>query len=310
MHSEQPNAGEIRIGLGSCCQAQGSGQVHEEILSVVGEMGVSANVKSVGCIGMCHQTPLMELVVPSGESKYFSHVQPEDVREIVLKHFRPRSLLQRVTHRLSRWLDELHSDEDEDPVSAHTLDVRDQPVCAFLGPQKHIATEFCGDIDPLDLDEYLRHDGFQALQRCLTELDPDAIIEQVKASGLRGRGGAGFATHIKWQKAREAVGEVKYVICNGDEGDPVRSWTACCWSRFPTESSRGWRSPPVPSGHTRPSSTSAPSIRWPCSEFAKRSAAAAQRGVHRPADLWQSISTWTSASWRGPAPSSAVKKRR
>ena len=129
---------------------------------MVQEAGVPASVKSVGCIGMCHQTPLMELVIPGGESKFFSHVQPEDVRNIVLRHFRPRSMLRRVGHRFSRWLDELHSNEEEDPVESHALDVREQPVCAFLGPQKHIATEFCGDIDPLDLDEYLRHDGFQA----------------------------------------------------------------------------------------------------------------------------------------------------
>lgn len=218
--NSHPTVGEIRIGLGSCCQAQGSGQVHQEILSVVGETGVPASVKSVGCIGMCHQTPLMELVVPGGESKFYSHVQPDDVRNIVLQHFRPRSILQRFGNRLSRFLDDLHSDEEDDPVAKLALDVRDQPVCAFLGPQKHISTEYCGDIDPLDLDEYLRHDGFKALRHCLEELTPDTIVKQVQVSGMRGRGGAGFPTHFKWQKAREAVGDMKYVICNGDEGDP------------------------------------------------------------------------------------------
>lgn len=212
--------GEIRIGLGSCCQAQGSGKVHEEILALVGEAAVPATVKSVGCIGMCHQTPLLELVAPNGSSKFFSHVQPEDVRGIVLDHFRPRRLWQRLGHRLSRWMDQLYSDEEEDPVVTHALDVRDQPVCAFLGPQQHIATEHCGHLSPLDLDEYLRHDGFRGLQRCLSELTPEGIIDEVRASGIRGRGGAGFPTHIKWQKAREAAGDVKYLICNGDEGDP------------------------------------------------------------------------------------------
>ncbi len=92
-HSHASVLGEIRIGLGSCCQAQGSGRVHEEILSVVNDAGLPASVKSVGCIGMCHQTPLMELVVPGGEPKFYSHVQPEDVRDIVLRHFQPRSLM-------------------------------------------------------------------------------------------------------------------------------------------------------------------------------------------------------------------------
>ncbi len=216
----RPLQGEIRVGLGSCCQAQGSGLVHEELLSVIGESGIAAHVKSVGCIGMCHQTPLLELVVPGRESKFFSHVQPGDVRDIVLRHFQPRGLLRRVSHHLSRWLDGFYSNEEEDPVQSHALDVRDQPVCAFLGPQKHIATEYCGDIDPLDLDEYLRHQGFTGLQRCVQELDGEQIIEEVRVSGLRGRGGAGFPTHVKWQKARAAQGSVKYVICNGDEGDP------------------------------------------------------------------------------------------
>ncbi len=219
-NSHSSTLGEIRIGLGSCCQAQGSAHVHEEILSVIQEAGVPASVKSVGCIGMCHQTPLMELVIPGGEPKFFSHVQPEDVRNIVLRHFQPRSLLRRVGHRFSRWLDVLYSNEEEDAAESHALDVREQPVCAFLGPQKHIATEFCGDIDPLDLDEYLRHHGFQGLQHCLNELSADRIIDEVRVSGLRGRGGAGFPTHIKWQKAREASADIKYVICNGDEGDP------------------------------------------------------------------------------------------
>lgn len=219
-HSHASVLGEIRIGLGSCCQAQGSGRVHEEILSVVNDAGLPASVKSVGCIGMCHQTPLMELVVPGGEPKFYSHVQPEDVRDIVLRHFQPRSLMRRVGHRLSRWLDSFYSNEEEDPVQRHALDVREQPVCAFLGPQKHIATEYCGDIDPLDLDEYLRHQGFTGLRRCLTEFDGNRIIDEVRASGLRGRGGAGFPTHVKWQKARQATGDTKYVICNGDEGDP------------------------------------------------------------------------------------------
>jgi NADH-quinone oxidoreductase subunit F len=212
--------GEIRIGLGSCCQAQGSGYVHDEILHVLQQSGAAADVKPVGCIGMCHQTPLMQLVQPNGESSFYSHVQSQDVERIVLKHFRPSGILRRLGYQISRWFESFHSDEEDDPVVAHALDVRDQPVCAFLGPQKHIATECCGDIDPLDLDEYLLHDGFAALRRCLQEFDPVKIVDEVRRSGLRGRGGGGFPTHIKWQKAQQAPSEVKYVICNGDEGDP------------------------------------------------------------------------------------------
>lgn len=220
MDSHGDPVGEIRVGLGSCCQAQGSRAVHDEVRAVIAQANLPVHVKRVGCIGMCHQTPLVELVDAAGESKFFSHVEPDDVGDIVLKHFRPARLWQRTSRRVSRFLDRLYSNEFEDSTLANALDVRDQPVCAFLGSQKHIATECCGDIDPCDLDEYVRHDGFQALRRCLRENSPEAIIEEVRTSGLRGRGGAGFPTHLKWQKVREAKGDVKYMICNGDEGDP------------------------------------------------------------------------------------------
>ncbi len=138
----------------------------------------------------------------------------------MLKHFKPRGVLRRAGYKTSRWLDRLLTDESGDPVARHAIDVRDGPVCAFLGPQKHLATEYCGQLDPTDLDEYLRHDGFVALRRCLETLSPEQIIDTVQQSGLRGRGGAGFPTGLKWAKVRAAEGDKKYVICNGDEGDP------------------------------------------------------------------------------------------
>lgn len=213
-------AGEIRVGLGSCCVAQGSGKVHEAIGQILDETGAAAVVKRVGCVGMCHQTPLVELIPPGGSSKLFAKVAPEDVRPIVLEYFRPRGLLRRVGYRMSRWLDRLLTDEVADPLVRHGIDVRDPPVCAFLGRQKHIATESCGQLDPTDLDEYCTHEGFVALAKALKELSPHRIVDEIQASGVRGRGGAGFPTGTKWARVRAAVGEPKYVICNGDEGDP------------------------------------------------------------------------------------------
>ncbi len=213
-------AGEIRVGLGSCCVAQGSGKVHEAIGQVLDETGAAAVVKRVGCVGMCHQTPLVELIPPGGSSKLFAKVAPEDVRPIVLEHFRPRGLLRRVGYRMSRWLDRLLTDEVADPLVRHGIDVRDPPVCAFLGRQKHVATESCGQLDPTDLDEYCTHEGFVALAKALREFNPHRIVDEIQASGVRGRGGAGFPTGTKWARVRAAAGEPKYVICNGDEGDP------------------------------------------------------------------------------------------
>jgi len=215
-----PACGEIRVGLGSCCVAQGSGQVHQTIQDMLGETASAAVVKRVGCVGMCHQTPLVELVLPNQPTALYAKVDPARARQIVLEHFKPRGLLRRVGYAVNRWLDGWVSDEPQPHVTNYALDVRDGPVCAFLGPQKRLATEHSGEIDPLDLDEYLRHDGFVALRRCLTEMAPEQIIAEVQASGLRGRGGAGFPTGIKWSKVRAAAGGKKYVICNGDEGDP------------------------------------------------------------------------------------------
>ena len=212
--------GEIRIGLGSCCIAQGSGEVHEAIRQTLAETGAPAVVKRVGCVGMCHQTPLLELVPPKGPARLFAKVGAEETASILLKHFKPQGVTRRIGYRLSRWLDGLLTDEIGDPVARHSLDTRDGPVCAFLGPQRRLATEYCGQIDPTDLDEYLRHGGFESLRRCAEQLSPQEIVDEVRTSGLRGRGGAGFPTGIKWAKVRQSGGEKKYIICNGDEGDP------------------------------------------------------------------------------------------
>ena len=212
--------GEIRVGLGSCCVAQGSGQVRDAIHQVLAHSGAPACVKRVGCTGMCHQTPLVEIVPKQGPVKLYAHVRPEDVEAIVLRHFQPRGWFRRIGYTARKWLDRLVSDEDDQTITRHALETRDGPVCEFLGPQLHVATEHFGHIDPLDLDEYLGLDGFVALRRCLTEGTPETIIQEMQKSGLRGRGGAGFPTGIKWQKVRAAAGDLKYIICNGDEGDP------------------------------------------------------------------------------------------
>ncbi|MBN2293788.1 MAG: NAD(P)H-dependent oxidoreductase subunit E, partial [Pirellulales bacterium] len=212
--------GEIRIGLGSCCIAQGSGKVHNAIEQVLAESGAAADVKPVGCVGMCHQTPLLELVPKDGESRLFTKVDADAARALVLDEFKPKGLVRRVSHGVSKFLDRILTDEISDHVKRHEADTRDGPICAFLGRQRHIATEYCGQINPTDIDEYTRHDGFKALRHCINDLSPRQIVEEVQAAGLRGRGGGGFPTGLKWLKVAEAPGTKKYVVCNGDEGDP------------------------------------------------------------------------------------------
>jgi len=211
---------EIRIGLGSCCVASGSGRVQQALLDALDTAGTRARVKRVGCVGMCHQTPLVEVIAPGARPALYARVQAEDAKKIVRRHFRPKGAVRRIGAAAGRLLENLLTDETWEPVTRYSIDVRDGPVSAFLGRQKHIATEHCGVIDPVDMEEYLRRDGFRALKRCMEELSPEQIIGEVERSGIRGRGGAGFPTGQKWRVVRGVPGELKYVVCNGDEGDP------------------------------------------------------------------------------------------
>ncbi len=213
---------EIRIGLGSCCVASGSGNVYDAMQQALIDINAQAVVKRVGCVGMCHQTPLVEVVTQNGKSSLYARVVPEDAKSIALNHFKPKGVTQKINHTVSRILDNLLSDETWEPVTRYSIEVRDPQVMAFLGRQKHIATEHSGHINPTDLEEYLEHDGFTALSRCVKEFSPDQVIDEIQNSGLRGRGGAGFPSGLKWAAVRKASedSKLKYVVCNGDEGDP------------------------------------------------------------------------------------------
>ncbi|MBU0718547.1 MAG: NADH-quinone oxidoreductase subunit NuoF [Planctomycetes bacterium] len=227
------SAGEIRIGLGSCCVASGSGKVYKALEEAVASTGARATIKRVGCVGMCHQTPLVEVLLPDQPAKLYAGVTPELTKRIVRRNFRSACPGRRLVNGASNLFERIAAKNGSPPVTLRSIEVRDPPVAAFLGPQKHLATEHCGAINPTDLDEYLWHDGFKALERCVKELTPAAIIAEIKASGLRGRGGAGFPTGQKWEKVREAAGDVKYVICNGDEGDPGAFMDRMMMESFP-----------------------------------------------------------------------------
>jgi NADH-quinone oxidoreductase subunit F len=212
---------EIRIGLGSCCQAQGSGEVMQALQGVLGQTAIPAEVKQVGCVGMCHQTPLLEIVSPGGESSLYAKVKAGDVEDIVIDRLRPRTPIDRIKRAATKCLDRLFSDETDSPTLTRHIDPQEGPVCAFLGPQLHVAMEGCGRIDPTNYDEYVQENsGFAVLRRAIEKLSQDEIIAEVLNSGARGRGGAGFPTGRKWEAVKKAQGAQKYIICNGDEGDP------------------------------------------------------------------------------------------
>ena len=212
--------GEIRIGLGSCCIAGGSSDVMESLEREISHSQVSVRLKKVGCVGMCHQTPLVEVIDREGKSTLYPKVNSDQAPEIVREHFKSSTFSRRMGVEINSMLDQLLSAGKRAPITSYSIDVRDKPVEAFLGKQKHIASANCGNIDPLDIDEYLRYDGFKALDKVLKEKQPEKIIDLIKKSGLRGRGGAGFLTGMKWELVRKAKGNEKFIVMNGDEGDP------------------------------------------------------------------------------------------
>ncbi|NLC58195.1 MAG: 4Fe-4S binding protein [Armatimonadetes bacterium] len=227
-HSPQTRGGltepavlpEVRVGVGSCCIAGGSQEVRRSLEQAVRELDAPVVVKPVGCVGMCHQTPLVEVVQGGKQTALYARVAPHDADAIVRRHFRPRGLLRTARSAILGALDRLLTDEASTPVTRYAIDVRDAPVCAFLGRQTRIATEYCGSLSPVDLEEYLAHQGFVALRQALRQASPEELIATVTRAGLRGRGGAGFPTGKKWAVVRAAAGETKYVVLNGDEGDP------------------------------------------------------------------------------------------
>jgi NADH-quinone oxidoreductase subunit F len=211
---------EIRVGLGSCCMAKGSDRLFTELQRAVVLAGTSVSIKRVGCVGMCHKTPMVEVVRPGKPSRHYAAVKPAEARQLVLENFRPPSLWRRVARSVVRTVDRVFLEQEELPASRCAVDLQAGPSQAFLGRQVHLATEHFGHLDPLSLDEYLRHDGWVALRQCLLEKKPEAIVDEITRSGLRGRGGAGFPTGPKWAVMQRQRAEKKYVICNGDEGDP------------------------------------------------------------------------------------------
>ncbi len=212
--------GEIRIGLGSCCVASGSESIREAVEETVSNNGLQINLKSVGCVGMCHQVPLMEIVPANGVPVLYTHVDPKDVKSLIEKHFNPPTLLKRLSVRAQTLIENIQDDSRWEGVERYTSEVRERHITSFLGRQVPLATEFRGIINPLDINEYKSREGFTALQKCLTGMSPDEVTREVLDSGVRGRGGAGFPTGKKWEMVASQKAQVKYVICNGDEGDP------------------------------------------------------------------------------------------
>ncbi len=213
--------GEIRIGLGSCCVASGSDEIRNAVKNTIERNKLNVKLKHVGCVGMCHQVPLVEVVpYKDKETSLYSKVNAVDVEQIIQNHFQPQGLFKRISNRLVNGISNIVDDGRWSGPERYSLDIREKHVSSFLGRQVPVATEFRGIINPVDMEEYISRDGFTALDKCLRDMTPEDLIREVTESGIRGRGGAGFPTGKKWQMVAEQKSDKKYIICNGDEGDP------------------------------------------------------------------------------------------
>ena len=189
---------------GTGCTSSNSAAIIEALEKEIEAKGLSDEIKVIrtGCFGLCALGPIM-IVYPEG--CFYSQVQVEDVPEIVEEHLLKGRMVKRLLY-------------DETVHSGDTIKSLNETN--FYKKQKRVALRNCGVIDPENIDEYIAYDGYQALAKCLMEYTPEQVIDIVKRSGLRGRGGGGFPTGRKWELAAMNKADQKYVVCNADEGDP------------------------------------------------------------------------------------------
>ena len=195
--------GHVLCCGGTGCTSSGSEAVIAELSKQLEANGLDKEIKIIktGCFGLCALGPIL-VVYPEGA--FYSRVTQEDVKEIVEEHLLKGRIVKRLLYQ--------ETVEEDTIKSLNEVD--------FYKKQQRIALRNCGVIDPENIDEYIATDGYKALGKALTEMTPEQVIEEIKESGLRGRGGGGFPTGLKWLFTHNAKGDKKYVACNADEGDP------------------------------------------------------------------------------------------
>lgn len=184
----------IKVGLSTCGIAAGGNKTYEAITAAIKENNVDLILKKTGCIGMCYLEPIVDVIAPDGTLFSYGAVDEDKGRRIVSEHIKEGRPLQ----------DSLINEERE----------------SVVGSQVRISLRNCGIINPESLDEYRAVGGYDAAEKALKGMTPEQVIEEVLRSGLRGRGGAGFPTGLKWRFTRMNKGDQKYIVCNADEGDP------------------------------------------------------------------------------------------
>jgi len=193
----------VLICGGTGCKAAESDEIKKSFNKWIDELGMEedAQVVFTGCFGFCEKGPIVKILP---DNTFYVNVKPEDAEEIVKEHLLKGRQVERLLYK--------------DPVTEKK--VSDSKSMDFYKKQMRIALRNCGFINPENIEEYISRDGYQALAKCLTEMTPEETIKEIKDSGLRGRGGGGFPTGLKWEITRKSESDQKYVVCNADEGDP------------------------------------------------------------------------------------------
>ena len=201
----------VYIGMGTCGIAAGAGEIETALRRELDERRLQAEVVAVGCIGMCFKEPLVDIQLPGHPRVTYANVKPDMIPRLVEEHLTQGKILEKAA------LGQLRTADSENTPLTGLPEYSQLP---FYRKQVRVALRNCGIINPEDIKEYIALEGYRALAKALYEMSPDEVIEEVKDSGLRGRGGAGFQTGIKWEFCRRSRNTPKYVICNADEGDP------------------------------------------------------------------------------------------
>lgn len=196
---------KIIVSAGSCGVAAGAKEVLNALQQEAAAKGLSdtISIKQTGCIGLCFAEPTVEVITNNMPPTIYGDVTPEIASQIINEHVIGNKILEKYVQ--ARPATDIFASTQITPTDSKQL---------------RIVLRNCGIIDPENIDEYIARDGYAALKKCLTEYNADAIIQELKKSGLRGRGGAGFPTWQKWSFTKDAVSAQKYVVCNADEGDP------------------------------------------------------------------------------------------
>ncbi|MFU8780715.1 MAG: NAD(P)H-dependent oxidoreductase subunit E, partial [Kiritimatiellia bacterium] len=192
----------VLVCSGTACESSKSKELidalYHEVLAA--DLGADVQIVKTGCFGFCEKGPIVK-VLP--EETFYVQVKPGDAAELVQEHLIKGRPVTRLLY-----------DPQQSKAHAKLEDID------FYQKQVRIVLRNCGVIDPDSIDEYIARDGYVALEKVLFEMTPEGVIDELRKSGLRGRGGAGFPTWRKWEFTRQVASDEKYVMCNADEGDP------------------------------------------------------------------------------------------